>query len=199
MRLGGLVLAAGLSSRMGAFKPLMYIGGKTLIERTVESLFCGGAQVVTVVLGCRAGEIRKQLSRAFPTERVRFVLNPDYATTDMLTSIKKGVSALAPCDAFFLLPGDMPAVAESTMAALTVALARSDARIAMPTVDSRRKHPPLICASCSDDILSYDGECGLRGIWRSYEGRIAEVAVRDTGCLLDADKMEDFLKLSRYR
>lgn len=197
MKLSGLVLAAGLSSRMGAFKPLMRIGDKTLVEHSVESLFRGGAEIVTVVLGFRAREIQELLDKAF-AKRVRFALNPAYETTDMLASIKAGISALAPCDAFFLLPGDMPAVAESTMSALASALAGTGAPVAMPTIEGRRKHPPLIRASCIGDILSYDGEGGLRGIWQSYEGRIAEVAVQDRGCLLDADKMDDFIKLSRY-
>ncbi len=197
MKLSGLVLAAGLSSRMGAFKPLMRIGDKTLVQHSAESLFRGGAEVVTVVLGFRAREVQELLSRAF-AERVRFAINPAYETTDMLASIKAGIAALVPCDAFFLLPGDMPAVAESTMAALVSALAGIDASVAMPTIDGRRKHPPLIRASCIGDILPYGGEGGLRGIWRCYEGRIAEVAVQDRGCLLDADKMDDFQTLSRY-
>lgn len=198
MKINGLVLAAGLSSRMGAFKPLMRIGEKTLIEHSVESLLRGGAQVVTVVLGYRAAEIQGLLCRAFSERRIRFAINPAYGTTDMLTSIKAGVSAIAPCDAFFLLPGDMPAVEENTMSALASALENTDALVAMPTVDGHRKHPPLIRASCGGDILSYSGEGGLRGIWRSFGGRIAEVAVQDMGCLIDADKLDDFLKLSYY-
>lgn len=198
MKLGGLVLAAGMSSRMGAFKPLMSIGDYTLVEHSVKSLFRGGAEVVTVVLGFRAREVQALLCRAYSADRIRFTVNTAYETTDMLTSIKAGIAVLFPCDAYFLLPGDMPAVAESTMFELTSALSGTDALVAIPTFDGRRKHPPLIRASCNRDILSYDGECGLRGIWDSYEGRIAEVAVRDRGCLLDADKMDEFIILSRY-
>ncbi|HWS29048.1 MAG TPA: nucleotidyltransferase family protein [Clostridia bacterium] len=198
MKLGGLILAAGLSSRMGDFKPLMRIGEKTLVEHSVESLFRGGAQSVTVVLGFRAEEVQTMLKRAFPAQRVRFVCNDTYGTTDMLASIKKGLPALSPCDAFFLLPGDMPAVSENTLYALSAALENTGVPIAIPTVDGRRKHPPLIRACCIEDILSFEGEDGLRGIWRGFEGRIAEIAVDDRGCLLDADRMDDFLELSKY-
>ncbi len=198
MMTGGLVLAAGLSSRMGAFKPLMRIGGKTLIEHSVESLFRGGAESVTVVLGFRAPEVHRLLSERYSAESVRFALNPAYETTDMLASVKAGLSVLAPCDAFFLLPGDMPAVAESTMRALASALAETDAPVAIPAVDGRRKHPPLIRASSISGILSYEGEDGLRGIWRGYGNRVAEVSVSDKGCLLDADDMDGFRELSRY-
>ena len=40
----GLVVAAGLSSRMGAFKPLLDLAGKPLICRTVKKLAAGAAQ-----------------------------------------------------------------------------------------------------------------------------------------------------------
>ena len=41
-RIGGLILTAGLSSRMGDFKPLMPLRDKTLIENSIDSmLLCG--------------------------------------------------------------------------------------------------------------------------------------------------------------
>lgn len=198
MRLNGLVPAAGLSRRMGTFKPLMRIGERTLIEHSVESLYRGGAEVVTVVLGYRADEVEELLRRTLPAQRLRIARNPLYETTDMLASIKEGIVELAPCDAFFLLPGDMPAVGKRTLDALALKLEATGALVVMPTVDGWRKHPPLISSSCSRDILEYGGDGGLRGIWRTYEGRIAEVEVQDVGCLLDIDRMEDFVKLMRY-
>ncbi len=54
MNIHGLILAAGLSSRMGAFKPLMRIRGQSLLALSVESLLTGGATEITVVLGYRA-------------------------------------------------------------------------------------------------------------------------------------------------
>lgn len=197
MNLNGLVLAAGLSSRMGAFKPLLRIEGKTLAERSVESLL-QNARCVTVVLGCRAEEIRRVLSEAFPADKVRFAFNPAYETTDMLASVKAGAAALDGCDAFYLLPGDMPAVGKSTLISLASALEHTDAKVAFPMVDGYRKHPPLIRFSCVRDILSYSGKEGLRGVWRGYEGETAEVPVRDEGCLLDADRMDEFIVLSDY-
>jgi CTP:molybdopterin cytidylyltransferase MocA len=198
MKTGGLVLAAGLSSRMGDFKPLMEINGKPLIEHSIESLLRGGAETVTVVLGYRAEDIKARLSQTFSKKQISFALNADFETTDMLASIKTGLSAISPCDAFFLLPGDMPAVHQNTMAELTSALVRSGAHIAIPTIKGRRKHPPLIRSSCIKDILSYQGKEGLRGFWHTYEQHITEAAVLDKGCLMDADKMDDFIVLSRY-
>jgi CTP:molybdopterin cytidylyltransferase MocA len=65
---------------------------------------------------------------------VRFARNPVYETTDMLASVKAGVQALDECDAFYLLPGDMPAVGTDTLSALASALERTDAKVVFPTV-----------------------------------------------------------------
>jgi molybdenum cofactor cytidylyltransferase len=198
MIVNGLVLAAGLSRRMGALKPLLRIGDKTLIEHSVTSLLEGGAQSVTVVLGRGADKVKKVLCRTPFADQLRFAYNENFATTDMLASIKIGVRALDVCDAFFLLPGDMPAVESSTLVAIRETMEREKAKVTFPTVCGRREHPPLISISCKNDILEYEGQDGLRGLWSTYEGNIAEVEVDDRGCVLDADTQEDFSKLVGY-
>ena len=60
-----VIPAAGISSRMGNFKPLLLLHGRTLIETSVSSLLKGGAETVTVVTGYRADEIERNLSPSF--------------------------------------------------------------------------------------------------------------------------------------
>ncbi len=198
MIVNGLVLAAGLSRRMGTFKPLLRIGDKTLIEHSITSLFAGGAQSITVVLGLGADEIKEVLCKESFADKLRFAYNENFAITDMLTSIKIGVRALAACDAFYLLPGDMPAIDAGTLVAIRETMEREKAKVTFPTVCGRREHPPLISATCINDILEYQGQEGLRGLWQAYEGDIAEVEIDDRGCLLDADTQEDFSDLVEY-
>ncbi|MCD7760438.1 MAG: nucleotidyltransferase family protein, partial [Clostridiales bacterium] len=136
-KLAGLVVAAGLSSRMGAFKPLLPLGDRTVIEKTVDSLLTGGAELVTVVTGYRGNEVEAVLSRRFGG-KVSFVRNGDYASTDMLQSVRLGCGALPLCDAFFLLPGDMPAVGEGTFRLLVEAWGETPDRVIFPTLNGRR-------------------------------------------------------------
>lgn len=69
-RICGLIVAAGLSSRMGCFKPLLPLRGKTVIENTIDSmLLCGISPVVTketflTVCRARSGGVP---SITFPT------------------------------------------------------------------------------------------------------------------------------------
>lgn len=198
MKVNGLILAAGLSSRMGEFKPLMPVGDKTLIESSVQSMLNGGVACVTVVLGHRGAEVEKVLANAFSQNQLHTVYNSQYKTTDMLQSVKTGIQAMPVCDAFFLLPGDMPAVSSNTFFAVQAAMRKTGAKLAFPTVEGWRKHPPLISAQCAVSILQFGGQGGLREVWKQYEGEMAEVAVEDAGCLLDTDTQDDYQKLLCY-
>ena len=198
MQIHGLILAAGFSRRMGAFKPLLRIGEQTLLETSVQSMLAGGAMQVTVVLGHRSDECAALLRSTFPPEQVRVIINPDYATTDMLASFHTGLAGLPACDAFYLLPGDMPAIAPETYRRLALAMAQSGAMVVFPTVEDRRKHPPLIATEAIPALLAYQGETGLRGAWDGFAGNTAEVAVTDEGCTLDADTEADFERLKAY-
>lgn len=187
----GLVLAAGLSSRMGEFKPLLPLRGRTLIENTVDSVFEGEAASVTVVVGYR-GEELSALLRARYGERVRIVWNPDYASTDMLRSVQIGCQVLPPCDGFFLLPGDMPVVGRETFRRLAAAWQKASPGVIFPTLDGYRKHPPLIDFRLAPELLAYDGEGGLRELWRRHEEWIRTVPVDDEGVWVDLDTQTDY-------
>ena len=186
-----LILAAGLSRRMGEFKPLLPLRGKTLIENSVGSVLSGGADIACVVTGYRAEDVERTLSRAFGA-RVCFVRNKAYAKTDMMHSIRLGTAALPLCDAFFLLPGDMPVVAQSTFKRLLDARKQEPAAIIFPTLDGYRKHPPLIDARLRDEICSFSGEGGLREFWKTREGEIRTVPVDDAGVWVDVDTPTDY-------
>lgn len=190
LRFKAIVPAAGLSSRMGAFKPLLPYGDSTVIECAVQSaLSC--ADEVIVVLGKRAEEVEKAL-RHFG-DRVITVRNPQYDVSDMLRSVQIGLAEIAErgeCDGFFLLPGDMPAIAPMTFKVLCGAF-DSQRRVIYPIIGGRRGHPPLLHASLIPEILAYVGDGGLREILRRYPAY--EVAVSDSGILIDLDTPKDYV------
>lgn len=188
--INALIPAAGLSSRMGEFKPLLPLGGRTVIESTAESLLDGGAELIVVVLGHRGAEVESVLRARF-AERVIPVYNPDPAGSDMLSSVKLGLAAMPPCDAFFLLPGDMPFVRRETFQALLAARPEG-VSIGFPTLEGVRKHPPLVDGALIPEILAFREEGGLRRFWQQHEDLIYTVPVADDGVEIDLDTPEDY-------
>ena len=190
LRLAAVIPAAGLSSRMGTFKPLMTVGSQTVIEASVGNAVSAADHTV-IVLGKRAGEIKELLTARFGS-KIRFAENPGYAATDMLTSVRIALKETADCDAFFITPADMPMIAPSVYRELARSFCPDD-DILIPVTDGRRGHPPLISARLIPDIIAYDGTDGLRGFYRGH--RIREIEVRDTGILKDLDTPEDYAAL----
>lgn len=189
-RFGAVIPAAGMSSRMKAFKPLLPYGKSTVIESTVATVLEAVATAV-VVLGNRADEVEAVLKQRFG-DRVTIVRNPDYRSTDMLRSVQIGLGALGECDAFYLLPGDMPSVNSDTFTALAEAF-DEHSRVIYPTRNGRKGHPPLIHASLISEICHYRGEGGLRGLLRDVPQQSIELS--DKGITADLDTPEDYADL----
>lgn len=199
MIINGLILAAGMSSRMQQFKPLMKIEEKTIIETTVDHMLEAGVNQITVVLGCRGSEIKEVLeSDSKRSGKLQFAYNKDYETTQMLDSIKIGLKEMHTCDRFFLAPGDMPAIEVKTYKTLTdLAVNHNMAKVLFPTLEGYRKHPPLISWECRDDMLGFQGR-GLRELWKQYKDEIVEIPLDDNGCTIDVDTPEDYQRLCQY-
>ena len=125
---------------MGAFKPLLELGGRTFLERCVAAFRQAGVEDVVVVTGHRAGEVRA----AARGLGVRVALNERYPE-GMYTSVQAGVAATPGADVF-LLPVDTPLVRPETIGRLARAHAESRADVVQPVHHGRPGHPPLLGA-----------------------------------------------------
>jgi len=190
-RLAALVLAAGYSSRMGQFKPLLSIGRSIAIESAIDCFVAAGIEDVTVVTGYRAAALNSLLAN----RAVRSVFNARY-DEGMFSSIAAGVRSLAPeVEACFVLPGDMPLVLASTIRVLAKAYEESRAAVVYPVYKGRRGHPPLICRRVLEESLTGSGEGGLRALLANYQSEASEVSVLDEGVALDMDTPSELVRV----
>lgn len=192
--IGAFVLAAGFSSRMGDFKPLMDLEGRTLLEWAVTAFRRAGVRAITVVTGHRNEEVGQEARRL----GVPWVQNPDPGR-GMFSSVCVAAEAARGLDAFFLLPVDIPLVRPATVQALVAARnamsGNAGRTVLYPTHDGRRGHPPLIPGALVPAILDHDGQGGLKTLLERFPGQ--DVPVWDRGVLLDADTGDDFALLRR--
>lgn len=190
MKTGALVAAAGLSSRMNCFKPLLPLGDSTLLRYGLRTLLTAGAFPVAVVTGREEAVIRASLDDL----PVTCLYNPEYAACQMLRSVQLGLAWLnGRCDQVLFAPGDAPAYSVDTIRQLMAC----GAPLCRPTFHGKPGHPVLISAGLIPAILSYDGPDGLSGAMAAC-GSVAEQEVPDPGILLDADTPEEYQILSTY-
>ena len=195
-RMAAVILAAGFSSRMQAWKPLLPLGDVTVIDQAIDLFRQSGVDDVVVVAGHRAAE----LTKALKDRPVRCVINENYEQ-GMYESVVTGVRALATdTAAFFLLPVDVPLVKNRTIRLLARHFASGRGKILYPAFQGQRGHPPLISTEFVPAMLTGGRPDGLRSLLAEYEAVAADVAVLDEGVLLDMDTPEDYLRLQeRFR
>lgn len=194
VRRGGvtaIVLAAGLSSRMGQSKPLLPLHGKPLLVYAVDALRMSDVAEIVVVLGAGSEKVRSEV----PLEGTRVVVNADFAR-GMSSSIRAGLRAASPgTEAFLLVLGDQPLVATSTFNTLIARQEATSARVLVPTYSGVRGNPVLLHRSLSSEVESITGDVGCRGVIAGHADEVVEVPVDDPGILVDVDTPEEFLRV----
>lgn len=185
--IAAIVLAAGYSSRMGKFKPLLPFGAGLVVDRVVSCFQKAGVRDIVVVTGHGRQQVEAHLAGA----GVRCTYNPDYVG-GMFTSVLAGVRAVQKLGvgAFFLTPVDQPLVQPETVAA--VVAGGGSAVVCYPAYAGERGHPPLISADCIPAILAHDGSGGLRQALLQFEVQARTIDVQDAGCVTDMDSWEDY-------
>lgn len=190
MDAGAVVVAAGMSSRMGDFKPMLSIGSISVAQRVVATLKQAGAARVVVVTGYNAEELERHLA----SSGVVFLRNENYRTTHMFDSALIGLRYLRDkCRQVLFTPVDIPLFTAATVDALLT----SGAELACPVCGGTRGHPILMSANVIDRVLEDSGESGLDGALSRCGVPMTLVEVDDPGILHDADTPEDYRELLR--
>jgi CTP:molybdopterin cytidylyltransferase MocA len=194
---GAVIAAAGLSSRMGAFKPLLPLGNSAIIERIVTTFREAGIQTIAVVTGHNADLIEQALNG----RGISFIHNGDYASTDMFRSASLGLGFLTrQSEAVFFTPVDTPLFSVATVRRLAECIREGGARdftrrIVTPFFKGRRGHPVLLGSEAAVKLIGYTGVGGLRGAIEAYEGPKTDLDSGDPGIVFDANTMEDYKRL----
>lgn len=89
-RVGGLILAAGLSTRMGQSKPLTKFLDNNLIDQTIKTMYDAGIDHIHVVTGFEQERVEAYLQANDLFNRIHTIWNPNYGNGSILTSIKIG-------------------------------------------------------------------------------------------------------------
>lgn len=191
MRTGAVIVAAGMSSRMGDFKPMLNIGRISIAERVVATLQQCGVTEIVMVTGFNAAALERHLAN----HGIVFLRNERYETTTMFESACLGLAYIRDkCDRVLFTPVDIPLFTAATVRSLLDV----DAELAVPVCDGEQGHPILIGGSLIEKILADPGRDGLRGALERSGAENVAVPVDDRGILHDADTPEDYAELLRY-
>jgi molybdenum cofactor cytidylyltransferase len=195
--ISALVLAAGLSRRMGTNKLLLSFppGERTVLSQVLAVLQdCPLNEIITVT-GHEREKIEAMLSRHVSQHGgLRFVYNPDYCAGDMLSSIQVGLAAMSDdCGAALIALGDQPQIERRIVEQVMAAHVRG--AVIIPSFNRHGGHPILIDRACWPDILALPLGASLRDVWHAHPGWLRYVQVDTETILRDVDTPDEYRRL----
>lgn len=182
-----LVLAAGMSTRMGRWKLILPLEGKTVIERSVSNALRASKRVI-LVGGYRIEELEK-LFKAYTG--VEIVFNEKYQR-GMFSSIKCGVRYVK-TSRFFITLGDMPLISPDTFVKVAGYDFADYIDVIRPQYMGKKGHPVLLSQRVSDKILEMDDGSTMGDVLMNYLNLY--VPVNDPFVVADIDSKEDYNSL----
>lgn len=189
--ISAVLLAAGRSRRMGAFKPLLPFGERSVVEACIDNLLKGGAEEIVIVVGHRAREVRDRLKHL----QVRFALNED-VESEMAASIACGVEQVSDqAEAVLIALVDQPAVPPELINFLIEERGRTGARLIVPEYCGRGGHPVLVDLGFREELLNLDRERGLRGLFDKHQEEVLRAPVSTPYVARDMDTWDDYRAL----
>lgn len=179
----GVVLAAGYSRRIGAFKMTLEAGNATIIEKCIAGMYELCSRVI-VVSGYQASKLEHVLA-GYP--KIEIVFNENYHL-GMFSSVKTGFRQVR-SERFFFTPGDYPMIGREVYAAL----ANVNGEVVIPVYRGFMGHPLLMQGDLAHELVE-DSCCANL---REFIARkaLVPVEVQDPGILQDIDTIDDYQKM----
>ncbi|MGE7902980.1 nucleotidyltransferase family protein [Peribacillus sp. NPDC094092] len=196
--IGAIILAAGMSIRMGEPKLLLPLRGQPLFRHVIDSILGSSMHPIYLVAGNYIEEIR-QHSEDYP--ELKIIHNPNFAD-GMSTSLKLGVQSIKEhVDAVMIFLADQPLISLDVIQALLekyIECKDEGVRIVRPKYKGELGHPILVDSLILKEFHSIEGDQGGKSIIKKYDAVTETVSFDNSMWGFDIDTPEDFLKVKLH-
>lgn len=169
--------------------PTKKVGSISLIQRIVFTYKKARIWPIVIVTGFEEPEVKSNLAR----DDAIFIINKNYENPPLIDSYKIGLKYLeGKCKRVILTPVNVPMFSYKTVRKMI----ETKGEIVIPSYNMQGGHPVLIDSLYIPEILSYDGDNGLRGAIRSFGVDITRLNVDDRGVIYsvhDENELERLL------
>ena len=186
----GIILAAGLSRRMGSPKQLLQLGDKSILQHVVDAAQESRLGDIVLVLGHE----HELISAGLSLSRTRVVINPDFANGQS-TSIKQGVATVGPeATGAVVMLGDQPTISSEVIDRLIAEFEATGSDVVQPIYGDEISHPVLLARSLFPEIMLIDGDEGARKVVAEHKANRRLVPISGTAPP-DVDDADDYQRL----
>ena len=192
--MAGVILAAGLSRRMGQPKMLLPWGQTTVLGQVISTFFLAGLQDILVVTGGASSQVEAEIIRLSKKFSLRFVYNPSFESGEMLSSLQFGLQSMHDQVEFALIGlGDQPQLSLQAVECVLSAGMTSNKGLVVPSFNMRRGHPWLVRRDRWGQILALKPPQTLRDFINANSDQISYVDT-DSTILKDLDTPDEYLR-----
>ncbi len=189
--ISAIILAAGMSVRMGRPKQLLKAGNSTMIRIAVENVLLSGVDEVIVVTGCQ----QKKVSGEISDLPVRVVFNPRYKDGQG-TSLSLGVKSIdGGASAFMVFMVDQPLISASLIDIIIEEFQKRRCLVLRPVCKDLPGHPVIFSSTLRDELKNISGDEGARQVLKKLDDRVEYLEVQDEAVVFDVDTPGDFKEL----
>jgi len=195
-KIAGLLLAAGASTRMGSTKQLLPVNGSTLLDVVLQQALQSDLDLVNLVLGHRATEIKKNLNTNLHHPKLKITQN-DHYKEGIGSSIRVGLSDVeADYDHIMIILSDMPRLTAAHINLLLHRFLQTHFSLGALRINSRRTHPVVISREFYPLLRQLKGDVGARELFLRYPDRVLFVEAGRHYDYRDIDTLKDYLDLT---
>ncbi|MHA1975725.1 MAG: nucleotidyltransferase family protein [Candidatus Hodarchaeales archaeon] len=201
MMIAGIILAAGESKRFLSQNKLLFVldHGKCVLESVILAFKNSTINKIVVVTGHDSARIQKIIDKHTDQDRTPLVsvLNEDYESGGMSSSVIMGLKSVDIADAVLITPADIPRIPTETINSMILYFFRNQPDIIIPTFKKRKGHPILFKSTLFNEILQItEKKRGLKEITAKHGKKIVYLPTQDPGILKDIDSVKDLEQFS---
>lgn len=195
-KIGAVILAAGMSKRMGKPKLLLEINKKSLLQYVIDVVKKLSLNPVIVITGCYKDEIQNHVKE---DEQIQLVYNPHY-TEGMSSSLKLGINSIKnKVDAVLIFLGDQPLVSHYVVQSLIAHYEGQNKHlIVRPKYGGMIGHPVLFDASLFSEFQFISGDEGGRRIITRNNQFLKNISFNNRIWGEDVDTLKDFIRIQKH-
>lgn len=185
IKITGIILASGLSKRMGKEKLLLNIDGIPIIERVIRSV--KGSKIDDIILVYKNDEI-KEIGKKY---NIKTVLNEN-SNLGQSESIKLGLkNSYSFTDGYMFFVGDQPYLDSYIINKIIDKYDNENSKIIIPRYNNKNGNPVLFSSKLKDKLLDLKGDTGGRKIINETN-EVDYIDFKDERLGIDIDTIEEY-------
>lgn len=187
-----IIMASGLSSRMGECKLLLQYESKALVEfvldAVMDSIAVKGIKEAVVVTG------NEKIKSLCDKRNLRVVINEE-GNKGQSESIKLGIKALDEATGYMFIAGDQPFLTSEIICSLSKEFLKAPDMILVPVYEGRRGSPVIFPKDYREELLGLMGDNGGKVVLKNHINKVKYFNLAEGKALIDIDTKEDYSRL----